>query len=270
MRRFGIHGVVALAGLVACGRFGSANDDAPDPDPKPDASTTAFPPDGGGVVADLDAAIADGGTKSGFCAKHTDATLCVDFDDDAPKAVAPLGDPVFAWAIGGSPDGRRALRVTAGKPAKDHSWNIEQGAFHLDLPAIPTTAQLDFEVMCEASRVDFVRLAGFGYEFAASARFPLALDLFGNAKLYAADDKGEGATAPMVLNRWSHVSMAVTRVDDDLTGTITVDDKPVGPAKMSVKEKDGHVVFGFGAYDISSTNTDDLVVWFDDLVLTAK
>lgn len=278
MRRYGLHAVVALAGIVACSRFGGDGADDDKVSTIPDAGKAQV--DAGSLLA-ADAADATVSKPAeAFCATQEDAAFCADFeDDDAPRwpgLEGPRGDEHFTHAVGVSPDGRRALAmriVREVKETKGESFGYQEGAYRvaLDLANIQG-AELDLEVMCESSDFDFLRFAGFSFEWPGGFRTVSAV-AFGHREpvTYDTDEKGTPPSVAGADGVWTHVKIVLTRDDKAFNASVGVSNVEVGIAKLDVKESGGTLSMGFGMYDVSEGNTrPPSAVWLDDIVLTTK
>lgn len=270
MRRFGLHAVVALAGAVACSRFGADTSEA--------APATSADGGGGAVGDGGDAAGAttDGGpTVTGrFCDQHPKALFCADFEEEgAPKwdgLIAPADNPKLEHSIATAPNGRRGLRMHATDVTT--VFEAEGDAFQLAIPSTLTSAKLDLEVMCETSSFQFARLAGFVF-VGKDVRNETSINAFGypgaetdNLGFDSADD---GKKLLVVADRtWAHATIALRRSNQELLVEHSIDGTPLRAGiKLGVKGSDAQLFLTFGVYENSTENSPNITVWFDDVVL---
>ena len=263
---------------MACSRFGG---DGSNDDDKvstvPDAGKTQV--DAGSVAAEAADATVTKPAET-FCATQKNVAFCADFEEEGaprwPGLEDPRGDEHFTKEVGVSPGGRRALAmrlVKEVKATKGDSFGYEEGAYRvaLDLASIQG-AELDLEVMCETSDFDFLRFAGFSFEWPGGFRTVSAV-AFGHREpvTYDTDEKGTPPSVAGADGVWTHVKIVLTRDDKAFDAIVRVSDVEVGTAKLDVKEGGGTLSMGFGMYDVSEGNTrPPSAVWLDDIVLTTK
>lgn len=263
MRRFGLPGVVALAGLVACSRFGTSDDTSETPE-KPDASgTSTSSSSSGGVASSSSSGSGDAGAS--FCKAHLDAKLCADFEDGEPTtALSPAGKTGYKREIGFA-NQRHALHVTAQNVPKNGSWGQTEGAFRVELDAETlASAHLELEVLVEHTEVQFARIAGFDYVLSDKPGLHLTVET-GINRVFAMAEK----FVPRMDGTWTHITFDAVHTGDNLIASVQAGGESIDGAKISVKDN-GTLVFGFGLWDVSEDGDKTLSVWIDDVLLTTK
>ncbi|MBK7585350.1 MAG: hypothetical protein IPI67_34815 [Myxococcales bacterium] len=220
-----------------------------------------------------------GGTSTGFCANHTDAALCKDFDDgkalgfgfNGVELAPPCTLVLDTQASSSAPNAMRSL-IPAGTPDTD-SYAYAYGDF------APTAKDvtLAFDILTDVSKI------GASADVASISIDPSGKWHVANFELYPQgahielgypDTSGQtvykdyGLTAFPQKGKWSRVVMHMTRtVKPSLT--VTIDDKVVGSEFLP----DGYMNDGLRirvGVSFAPKQTQDFTVHYDNVLVELK